>query len=203
VPDAGEWPLSLTDWPVLCVVCEGPTHGFAIAGVFSHGGSLGQVWQISKMAIYRAIGRLERLGMVQLAGQQHTSSGPDRSLVKATRAGRSAARVWLRTPVAHQREVRSELLVKLALLDRAGDNPADLLRRQIAAFRPLAAALADRVHQTTGIDHTLAQWRHETMTATMQFLDQAAWLAELGPGSGLPDHPWPPTLPWPLPREGS
>jgi len=179
VPDAGQRPLSLCEWPVLCVACEGPTYGFAVAGLFSHGGTLGRVWQISKPTIYRAIRRLEWLGLVQLAGQQHTDSGPDRSLVKATRAGRSAARVWLRTPVAHQRDVRTELLIKLALLDRAGDNPVDLLSRQLAAFRPLAASLADRVHATTGIEHTLTLWRHETMTATMQFLDQAAWQAEL------------------------
>jgi hypothetical protein len=30
--------------------------------------------------------------------------------------------VWLRTPVAHGRDVRSELMIKLALLDRAGHN---------------------------------------------------------------------------------
>jgi PadR family transcriptional regulator AphA len=167
------------------------------------GGSLGRVWQISKPTIYRAIRRLDRLGLVQLTGQQHTDSGPDRSVVEATRAGRSAARVWLRTPVPHGRDIRSELLIKLALLDRAGDNPAELLSRQQAAFGPLAAALADRVHATTGMEHTLARWRHETMSATMRFLDQAAWQAELAPASGPDGHPWSRPLPLPLPREGS
>jgi PadR family transcriptional regulator AphA len=203
MPDPGERPLALTEWPVLCVACEKPTYGFAIAGLFSHGRSLGRVWQISKPTIYRAIRRLEWLGLVQLAGQQHTDSGPARSLVKATRSGRRAARVWLRTPVPHGRDVRSELLIKLALLDRAGDNPADLLSRQVAAFRPLATVLADRVQETTGMEHTLALWRHETMTATMQFLDRAAWQADLAPASGLHGHLWSRPLPLPLPREGS
>jgi PadR family transcriptional regulator AphA len=124
-------------------------------------------------------------------------------MITATPAGRKAARVWLRTPVAHGREVRSELMIKLALLDRAEDNPQDLLRRQLAAFGPLAAALADRVLATTGTEHTLALWRHEMMSGTIEFLDQAAWQAELAAASRPGGHPWSRQLPPPPPREGS
>jgi PadR family transcriptional regulator AphA len=178
--DPGERPLSLRQWPVLCIACEKPTYGFAIAGLLSREGSLGQVWQVSKPAVYRAIARLEQLGLVQATGREPTNVGPDRSLVTATPAGRRAAREWLRTPVAHGRDVRSELMIKLALLARAGDDPQDLLSRQRAAFGPLAAALADQVHDTTGIDRTLALWRHEMMSATTQFLDQATGMPRSG-----------------------
>ena len=130
MPDPGEQQLLLSDWLVLCVVCEKPVHGFAVAGLFSREGSLGQVWQVSKPAVYAAMQRLERLGLVQMAGEQRTSQGPARSLVEATRAGRMAARRWLRKPVMHGRNVRSELMMKLALLDRAGGDPWDLLRKQ-------------------------------------------------------------------------
>ena len=119
--------------------------------------------------------RLEWLGLVQMAGEQRTSQGPARSLVEATRAGRTAARGWLHTPIAHGRDVRSELMIKLALLERAGDDPRQLLGEQRAKLGPLAAALADRVHATAGIEHTLALWRHKAMSATMQFLDDALW----------------------------
>ena len=61
----------------------------------------------------------------------------------------------------------------LGILARAGDDPQDLLSRQRAAFGPLAATLADQVQNTTGMDRTLALWRHEMMSATTQFLDQA------------------------------
>jgi DNA-binding PadR family transcriptional regulator len=201
MPDPPERPLSLIEWVVLCVACEKPTYGFAIAGLFSPGGSLGRVWPVSKPAIYRAMPRLERLGPVKATGQEHSGDGPARWMVTATRAGHRAARVWLRTPVAHGREVRSELLIKLALLDRAGDDPQDLLRRQLAAFGPLAAALADRVHDSTGMEHTLALWRHEMMSGTLEFLDQAAWQAELATASRSGGHPRPHQLP--LPRKGS
>ena len=142
MPVPGERPLSLTEWLVLCLACEGPTHGFALARLLSRTGSLGRVVRASKPTIYRALLRLEQLGLVQMAGAQHTNIGPDRSVITATQAGRAAALAWLRTPVAHGRDVRLELMLKLALLDRAGTDPADLLRRQRAAFGPLAATLA-------------------------------------------------------------
>ena len=83
-----------------------------------------------KPVIYRALQRLEHLGLVQTTEQQVTSQGPVRSLIDATPAGREAAGAWLTRPVSHTRDVRSELLVKLALLDRAGTDPQPLLDAQ-------------------------------------------------------------------------
>lgn len=166
-------PLSLPEWLVLCIVCERPTPGPAVTRLLSHHGSLGRIWHVSPPAIDRAMRRLTRLGFVQMA-RQHTGRGPDRWLVTATRTGHRAARGWLRKPVTHGGDVRPELMLKLALLDRIGRDPRDLLREQRAEFAPLAAALASQVDATTGTEHTLALWRHKTMSATMQFLDDAA-----------------------------
>jgi DNA-binding PadR family transcriptional regulator len=203
MPDHGKWPLSLLEWVVLCIACEKPTYGSVIAGLFSREGSLGRVWLVSKAGVYRAIPRLEQLGLLQTLGPQRAEDAPPHWIITATPAGRKAAKMWLRTPVAHGRDVRSELLIKLALLDRAGHNSQDLLRRQLAAFGPLAAALADRVHDSTGMEHTLALWRHEMMSGTIEFLDQAAWQAEVEATPGPGGHPRSRPLPLPLPRKGS
>jgi PadR family transcriptional regulator AphA len=77
---------------VLCVVCERPTHGFAVARLLSHEGSLGRVWRLSKPAVYAAMQRLEELSLVQTAGEQSTSQGPARSLVKATPPGSGSSK---------------------------------------------------------------------------------------------------------------
>ena len=169
-------PLSLPEWLVLCIVCEKPTPGFAVTFLLSDEGSLGRIWHVPQPAIYRAMRRLKRLGFVQLTRHQ----GPDRWLITATRTGDRAARRWLRKPVTHGRNVRSELMLKLALLDRIGGDPQELLRDQRAEFAPVAAALASQVAATTGTEHALALWRHKTMSATMQFLDDATRRAELG-----------------------
>jgi DNA-binding PadR family transcriptional regulator len=170
MPGPGVPKLSLSEWLVLCLIREKPTHGFAIATLLGSGGPLGQVWRVPKPVIYRAIQRLERLGLVQSAGEEHTGQGPVRSLTQVTAAGRRAAADWLRRPVAHARDVRSELLVKLALLDRAGADPQTLLLAQRAQLAPIVTALDDRLKSAEGFEHTLALWRHETMAATMRFL---------------------------------
>jgi DNA-binding PadR family transcriptional regulator len=132
---------------------------------------MGRVWRVPKPVVYRALQRLERLGLVQTTEQQASSLGPVRSLVDATPAGRETAAAWLSRPAGHNRDVRSELLVKLALLDRSGADPQRLLDAQREQLIPVARALQDRLDEATGFDRTLILWRSETMTATLRFLD--------------------------------
>jgi DNA-binding PadR family transcriptional regulator len=171
MPEDEERSLSLAEWLVLCLVCEEPRHGFAIARILGREGSMGRIWRVPKPVIYRALQRLELLGLVQTAQQQPSSQGPVRSLIDATQAGRSAAAGWLTRPVEHTRDVRSELLVKLALLDRAGTDPQPLLEAQREQLIPVADALRDRLAAAGGFDRTLALWRYETVSATVRFLD--------------------------------
>ena len=171
--------LSLADWLVLCLVREEPTYGLVLVGLLARDGSLGQVWSVPKAVVYRALQRLEALGLIRTIGEQRTSQGPVRSLHQVTPAGEAAASAWLGAPVQHPRDVRSELLVKLALLDRGGIDSRDLLQAQLARLLPVAAALDDRLHDSTGFEHTLVLWRHEAMTATLRFLETLAAQSEI------------------------
>jgi DNA-binding PadR family transcriptional regulator len=128
--------LSLAEWLVLCLVSEGPTHGFAIAGLLAHDGSLGQVWHVPKQVVYRAAQRLERLGLITVSEKQPSRLGPGKAQLHITPEGRLAAGGWLRQPAAHPRDIRSELLLKLALFDRAGADPRELLRTQRVQLAP-------------------------------------------------------------------
>jgi DNA-binding PadR family transcriptional regulator len=168
---AGGHRLSLAEWLVLCLVREKPTYGLVIAGLLGRNGSLGQIWSVPKATVYRALQRLEHLGLIRPRGKQRASrGGPARTLMEATPAGRAAAQAWLSTPVEHARDVRSELMVKLALLDRAGADSQALVRAQLARLLPVAAALDDQLRAATGFEHTLVLWRHEAMTAAIAFL---------------------------------
>ena len=71
----------------------------------------------------------------------------------------------------HVRDVRSHLLLKLALLDRAGRDPTDLIRRQRAALEPIAEAIKAERPERLGFDATLLAWRRATTAATLDFLD--------------------------------
>jgi DNA-binding PadR family transcriptional regulator len=172
---AGERRLSLAEWLVLCLVREEPTYGLVVAGLLDYNGSLGRVWYVPKGTVYRAVQRLEVLGLIRVTGKQRASQGgPDRALLQVTPAGRAAAHAWLSTPVEHPRDVRSELLVKLALLDRAGSDSRALVQAQLTRLLPVAAALDDQLSATTGFEHTLVLWRQGAMTATMRFLQDLA-----------------------------
>ena len=163
--------LSLSEWLVLCLGAEAPRHGFAIARLLGPDGSLGQVWRVPKPVVYRALQRLEQLGLVRTTGMEVSSEGPVRSLVDVTPDGRAAASGWLARPAGHNRDVRSELLAKLALLDRSGADPRPLLDAQREQLRPVAAALQERLAAAAGFDCTIAAWRWETLSATLRFLD--------------------------------
>ena len=171
MPAAEESSLSLAEWLVLCLVCEQPSHGFALATLLGYEGEVGRVWRVPKPVIYRALQRLEVLGLVKTIEQQASSQGPVRSLVDASKAGRAAASGWLTRPVPHNRDVRSELLVKLALLDRAGADPQPLISSQREQLLPVADGLHDRLDEAAGFERTLALWRYETVSATVRFLD--------------------------------
>src|SRR2546430_12961419 len=166
--------LSLAEWLVLCLVREEPTYGLVLVGLLARDGSLGQVWSVPKAVIYRALQRLEALGLIRTVETQRSSQGPVRSLCEATPAGQAAAAAWLGTPVQHPRDVRSELMVKLALLDRSRTDSRDLLRALLARLLPVAAALEDRLRATTGFEDNLVLLRHEALTASLRFLETLA-----------------------------
>jgi len=173
--------LSLGEWVVLCLVCEEPTHGFALTRILDADGELGQIWRVPKPVIYRALQRLEMAGLVALAELQPSPEGPVRSLVAGTDAGRAAAAAWLAKPVSHTRDIRSELLVKLALLDRAGGDAGPLLDAQRAQLQPVADALEQRLAAANGIDRAVTLWRCETVAATLRFLDAMRHPAPVAP----------------------
>lgn len=170
-PEHREPSLSLAESLVLCLVCEESRHGFAIARVLDSEGSVGRIWRVPKPVVYRALQRLEQLGLVESAELEPSSKGPARSPVSGTRAGQQLAAHWLTQPADHNRDVRSELLVKLALVDRAGGDPRELLDAQRERLLPVARALADRLTEAAGFDRTLILWRSETLAATLRFLD--------------------------------
>jgi DNA-binding PadR family transcriptional regulator len=164
--------LSLAEWFVLGLVGERPTHGFAIASLTGPDGELGRVWRLRRAVVYRGLQRLQDLGLVAAIGVESTSHGPARTLVRATPDGEAAVRSWLTQPVEHVRDIRSDLMVKLALLDRAGADPSSLLTAQRRVIEPIAEALRADRDKARGFDRTLAGWRYETTVATLAFLDE-------------------------------
>ena len=183
---AAEWGargprLGLAEWTVLAVVCERPVHGFAIAALTASDGDLGRVWQIPRPVVYLAIGRLVDAGLIS-ADAVEAAGGPPRTLYAATTTGRERAMAWLAEPVPHVRELRSEFLLKLAVLHRRDADPAELVAAQRAVLEPIVAALrAEPGGPEPGgpepggadtFDRMLAAWRRVSAEAALAFLDE-------------------------------
>ena len=161
--------LSLAEWVVLAVVAERATHGFPIAQQTAPDGDLGRIWHVPRPIVYRA---LARLADAQLIAEDSLEAGrgPRRTIYAATLAGRTAVTTWLQTPVEHVRDVRSHLLLKLALLHRAGLDTTSLLERQRDTLAPIAAAIAEERSNPDGFDATLLAWRRASAAAAISFL---------------------------------
>src|SRR5437879_4872026 len=161
--------LNLTEWAVLAIVAEGTTHGFDVARELGAGSALGRIWTVRRPLVYRAVDTLLRYRLITEAGVEEGDRGPQRRLVRVTPTGRRAIGKWLDTPVEHVRDVRTELLLKLALLDRARRSPDALLRRQREVFGPTIEGLHEQLADADGFDQVLVQWRVESAEAVRRF----------------------------------
>jgi DNA-binding PadR family transcriptional regulator len=174
-----EVPMALAEWTVLVLLSQRPAHGFAVSQLTAPDGELGRIWRIPRPVVYRAIGRLVEAGLI-IPESVEPGLGPQRTIYTATMPGRHEAERWLSTPVEHVRDIRSHLLTKLALLHRAGQDPADLLRRQRAALEPIAHAMQASGAERDGFDAILLAWRRATAAAALGFLDEVTAKPEVG-----------------------
>jgi PadR family transcriptional regulator AphA len=162
--------LNLTEWIVLALASEAPTHGWTVVRALRRDSPLGEVWSSSGPLVYRAVSRLQDADLLQSVGVAE-GHGPNRVILEATPAGLEQVREWLLQPVDHVRDVRTALLVKLLLLERRGTDRTLLVQRQRERLRPVATALAERAAAATGPDRVVAEWRALSADAVMQFLD--------------------------------
>jgi PadR family transcriptional regulator AphA len=160
--------LSLTEWAVLGVLATAPAHGFAVARQLEAPSPVGRVWTVPRPLVYRALGRLEDQALIRPHATEPGAGGPQRTVYRIGRRGRTALDRWLHTPVDHLRDVRSELLLKLVLCERHGVDPRPLVVNQQDIFRSHLAALD--IPDDGPVD-PVDRWRHESAQAVARFLD--------------------------------
>lgn len=165
--EAERRPLSTTEYAVLGVLADQPSHGFALAKTLGPRGAVGRVFTVHRPLVYRALGRLVAAELAEPMHAEKGDAGPQRVIHRVTPEGRRQLRRWLEQPVGHVRDMRVEFLLKLALLQRSGGSPLDLIRQQRAALDPTLAALDDPDRHRDDI----ALWRRHNAAAAASFLD--------------------------------
>lgn len=159
---------SLTEWAVLAVLAERPAHPFAVARLLAQDGELGRVLTVRRPLVYRAAERLAAAGLCRPDHTEPGEGGPERTVYRATPAGRRALAKWLAEPVTRVRELRLEFLLKVRLTRRAGRSPLPLVQAQRAA---LASRLAGLAAVDEAAADEVALWRRHNAGSARAFLE--------------------------------
>jgi molybdopterin-binding protein len=160
-------PPSFAEFVCLTLIAQGASHGWAVGTLLAPDGGVGRIWTLSRPLTYRAIDGLVDKGLV-MRRDPAVGRGRDRVMLAPTATGRRTAAKWLDSPVGHIRDVRTELLVKLLLRERAGLDSRSLLSAQQALLDPTIDALTS----SGGDDDFVDVWRRENARAVRRFLDQ-------------------------------
>jgi DNA-binding PadR family transcriptional regulator len=163
--------LAPGEWSVLALLAEEPGHGWALTRQMARDGEIGRVWALGRPLVYRALELLEERGLIEPVGSERGIRGPNRTVFRATDLGREALAEWLTVPVEHVRDVRSLLLLKLVLIERARLDRDPLLRAQRELVVPAVAALEARLAGSTGSEAIFVRFRLESTRAVLDFID--------------------------------
>jgi DNA-binding PadR family transcriptional regulator len=171
--------LLLGEWACLGILYPAPTHGFAIAARLKPSGDIGRVWSLSRPLTYRSLEQLSARGYIHAIGEEPGIAGGNRTILAATRTGRARLRKWLQTPVAHMRDMRSELLLKLVIANDCGVDVTAMLRAQREQIAAIVAAHGDDTDDGDTDDRgsgarldVVSLWRAESSRGALRFVER-------------------------------
>ncbi len=167
-------PQTLTDWVVLGLITEEPRHGFSAARELRADEPVGKVWTVHRPLVYRVFEHLHTAGLIEPTHVEPGDQGPQRTVFRATRAGRECFRCWLGDVVEHPRDARAELLAKFVFRARLGKPLAPLAKRQLEQFEPVTQGLERAAGDALGTDRLIARWRLETIRTINATLEAVA-----------------------------
>ena len=163
--------LLLGEWACLGILAASPTHGFAISARLKPSGDIGRVWSLSRPLVYRSLDQLTARGFVVEVSEEPGIAGGARKILAPTAAGRVRLIGWLAAPVAHLRDLRSELLLKLVLAELCGVDTAGLIKAQRLLVLEHHERVEDQLAGGPGLaGDVVMQWRLESSAAALRFL---------------------------------
>ena len=164
--------LSAGEWAVLALLAESPRHGWAAVQALAPHGEIGRVWSLPRPLVYRALETLKERQLLENDHVENGGSGPRRTVMRPTRAGRARVKRWLREPVEHVRDARWLLLLKLLYCNRSSVDPRPLLEAQRATLTSIEAGLTQQLEMADTSEQMLASFRLETARAVHRFVER-------------------------------
>jgi len=107
---------------ILWCLARGIRHGYEMRRALEE--LTDGLWEINPGHVYHALRTLERDGLVRLDNVVEQTNLPDRKEYALTTSGETLLATWLGQPVAPERPVKDEAIVKLLLLVESGEPEA-------------------------------------------------------------------------------
>jgi DNA-binding PadR family transcriptional regulator len=126
---------------VLWQLVEGPKHVYGIQKQLEQQGKDRVVNVRARASLYQALGRLQRLGLVEVRETVRGAGYPDRVVYAITDAGRETAREWLREMLRTTSDEYPEFIAAVSILFGLAPDDARVQLEQRADS--IAAELAD------------------------------------------------------------
>jgi DNA-binding PadR family transcriptional regulator len=134
---------------VLWQLIDGPMHVYLMQKQFEATGKDRVVNVRARASLYQTIERLERHGLVEVAGTGRTEGYPDRVVYAITGTGREVARQWLREMLHTTEGEYPEFIAALSIL--FGLPPEDARAELELRAEKLAAALDATERELGGV----------------------------------------------------
>lgn len=141
-PDAPETPSTSLGYVLLCLLLQEPRSGYDLCKVLEE--TPMAHYSSSPGAIYPALKRLEKKGLVEAETERSHSLRP-RRIYRPTEAGLEVLRAWLTRPVTRDDVMRraDEVMLRFAFLGHAADD--DATRRFLEELAAASDAYADEL----------------------------------------------------------
>jgi DNA-binding PadR family transcriptional regulator len=163
--------LGRTQWAVLALLAEEPSHGWALSRALDGDGEIGQIWGGDRYGVYRALRMLSTLGLAEAIGIERGEGG-HRTMYRATPEGVAAVGQWLAEPVEHVRDINAMFLLKVAFAQRSGLDVRPLLSTQREILEGLVANLAGALEAASPEEPNLhLRLRLEIAQTVLRFLN--------------------------------
>lgn len=161
--------LGLAEYPPLGALSLGAAHGYDVFRFLND--NLRDICRFGRSQTYAVLSRLEQEGLVSHEKVEQENL-PAKKVFQLTDMGKEAFNAWVRSPVAHIRDLRVEFLVKLFF---AGLGPPGVREKLLADQLEVCRRKADRLEELKRVGRNQIEvqalsYRAEIIRATMTWL---------------------------------
>jgi len=161
--------LTAPEYAALGLLAAEPQHGYELARRWQ-AGPLAEVAPTEQSVLYGYLRTLEGRGLLDWE-EIRVGNRPPRRIFSASELGWEVLRPWLRSPVARMREVRSDLLLKIYVLQLIDpDGEPRLLARQVAVCELYLQDAQARLGEAEGFARLVWESKETAARATLTWL---------------------------------